>query len=159
MAVAMKRLRMAVLILCLLGGNGCMLRDARWAPLEPPRHEPYREFVLETTGYCKCGDCCGWRRNWLFRPVVASGPNEGKPKAVGYTSSGVRARPGTIAADTSIFPFGTVMYIPGYGYGRVEDRGQAITGYHVDLYFLRHADAERWGRVKKKVKVWPAPRP
>ncbi len=35
---------------------------------------------------------------------------------------------GTIAADTDHYPFGTRMYIPGYGWGKVEDRGGAIKG-------------------------------
>ena len=79
---------------------------------------------------------------------------KGKPKKVGITASGVKARRGTIAADTKVFPFGTIIYIPGYGYGRVEDRGGAIHGNHIDLFFPRHSEAIRWGRVKKKVKVW-----
>jgi 3D (Asp-Asp-Asp) domain-containing protein len=130
------------------------MRDIRWTPVRPPRHAPGRTYVLETTGYCPCGECCGWKRNWLLRPVVSSGPNRGELKAVGYTASGVRAKNGTIAADTSIFPFGTVMYVPGYGYGRVEDRGRDIKGYRIDLYFHSHSVAMKWGREKKKVTVW-----
>ena len=63
-------------------------------------------------------------------------------------------RPGTIAADTSIYPYGTVMHIPGYGYGRVEDTGGAVKGQHIDLYRPNHWFARRWGVQKKKVKVW-----
>ena len=143
-----------ILLAILSGSTGCFVRDVRWSPIRPPRHSPGRTYVIETTGYCPCGDCCGWERNWLFRPVIASGPNRGKPKAVGVTASGARAKKGTLAADTSIFPFGTVMYIPGYGYGRVEDRGSGIKGYRVDLFFQSHRDAAEWGRVKKKVTVW-----
>jgi len=47
-----------------------------------------------------------------------------------------------------------VMYIPGYGYGRVEDRGGKITGQHIDLYFYTHTEAQFWGAKRKKVKVW-----
>ena len=145
-----------IIPILVLGSTGCFVRDARWAPLRPPRHTPGRNYTMETTGYCPCGSCCGWERNWLFRPVASSGPNEGKPKPVGVTASGVRAKKGTIAADTSIFPFGTVMYVPGYGYGRVEDRGSGIKGYRIDLYFRSHRDALQWGRAKKKVTVWKA---
>jgi 3D (Asp-Asp-Asp) domain-containing protein len=148
-------LRSSLLLLAVLFvGTGCFVRDARWTPVRPPRGEPGRSYTLETTGYCRCGACCGWERNWLFRPVVSSGPNKGEPKEVGVTASGVEARSGTIAADTSIFPFGTVMYVPGYGYGRVEDRGSGIKGYRIDLYFRSHGDALAWGRAKKKVTVW-----
>ena len=41
-------------------------------------------------------------------------------------ASGKMAKVGTIAADTSVYPFGTIMYIPGYGYGEVQDVGGAI---------------------------------
>lgn len=149
--------RLIALLALLLLGSGCYVRDIRWVPVRPPRGTRAREVVLETTGYCPCGHCCNWRRTWYGRPVVASGPSKGQPKRVGYAASGVRARPGTIAADTSLFPFGTVMLVPGYGYGRVEDRGGDIKGHRIDLYFRRHSSALAWGRVKKKVKVWAAP--
>jgi 3D (Asp-Asp-Asp) domain-containing protein len=73
---------------------------------------------------------------------------------VGITASGQPARHGSIAADTSIFPFGTIMYVPGYGYGVVEDRGGDIKGYHIDLYRSTHDHALEWGRQTKVVKVW-----
>jgi 3D (Asp-Asp-Asp) domain-containing protein len=86
--------------------------------------------------------------------VVASGPNKGQPKKVGVTATGEKARPGTIAADTKRYPFGTVMYVPGYGYGRVMDRGSAIKGEHIDLYFKHHKDALEWGKQQKPVTIW-----
>eukprot|EP00897_Mesotaenium_endlicherianum_P002385 jgi/Mesen1/2174/ME000152S01251 len=64
------------------------------------------------------------------------------------------ARPGTIAADTRFYPFGTKMYIPGYGWGVVEDRGSAIKGpTRVDLYHHSHHNALQWGRRTTKVLV------
>ncbi len=61
---------------------------------------------------------------------------------------------GTIAADTTYYPFGTRMYIPGYGWGTVEDRGSAIKGaLRIDLYFRSHTDALQWGRKKLNVKI------
>lgn len=58
-----------------------------------------------------------------------------------------RAKEGTIAADTSQYPLGTRMRVPGWGWGRVEDRGGAIQGaYRVDLYYDTHWEALRWGR-------------
>ena len=138
----------------LLSLAGCYVLDAHHHAARPPRGQDPRLFNLETTGYCSCGSCCGWKRNWYGRPVIASGPQRGKPKHVGETASGTQAHPGTLAADTSKFPFGTIMYIPGYGYGKVEDCGGAIKGYHVDLYFKHHRDAKEWGRKRQKVKVW-----
>lgn len=122
--------------------------------IKPPDNVVPVKRTLMITGYCKCGKCTGWRRTWYGKPVYSSGPNKGKRKAVGITASGTRAKVGTIAADTSRYPFNTIMYIPGYGYGRVEDRGGDIKGDHIDLYFRTHRKAMQWGRQKKTVKIW-----
>ncbi len=62
---------------------------------------------------------------------------------------------GTIAADTRYYPFGTKMFVPGYGWGIVEDRGSAIKGpSRIDLYFDSHDDALEWGRRKVKVEIY-----
>ncbi|EFJ14539.1 hypothetical protein SELMODRAFT_445894 [Selaginella moellendorffii] len=56
-------------------------------------------------------------------------------------------RHGTIAADTNYYPFGTRMFVPGYGWGKVEDRGGAIKGpARIDLYHQSHNEAIHWGR-------------
>jgi hypothetical protein len=65
------------------------------------------------------------------------------------------ARDGTIAADTRYYPFRTRLFVPGYGYGRVEDRGGAIKGpERLDLYFRSHARALQWGRQRIDVEVF-----
>lgn len=62
---------------------------------------------------------------------------------------------GTIAADTRHYPFGTRMYVPGYGYGVVEDRGSAIQGPGIiDIYFRSHGKALQWGRQQVEVTVY-----
>ena len=61
---------------------------------------------------------------------------------------------GTIAADTRYYPFGTRMYVPGYGWGVVEDRGSAIKGIdRIDLYFNSHSEALEWGRRRVYVTI------
>jgi hypothetical protein len=61
---------------------------------------------------------------------------------------------GTIAADTKYYPFGTRMYIPGYGWGVVEDKGGAIKGPdRIDLYFDSHEEAMHWGKRKLTVEI------
>lgn len=63
-------------------------------------------------------------------------------------------RDGTIAADTRYYSFGTRMYVPGYGWGVVEDRGSAIKGSkRLDLYHSSHSRALDWGRKKVKVSI------
>lgn len=138
-------------IVCMLVGIVLVCGCSRFRP--PRGVKPQLVDVL-TTGYCRCGACCGWHRNWYLKPVYSSGPNKGQRKQVGVTASSTRARKGTLAADTSVFPFGTIFYIDGYGYGRVEDRGGAIKGRHLDLFFHTHKEAQQWGRATKRVKVW-----
>ena len=124
------------------------------ARIRPPGNVAPFERVLEATGYCRCRSCCGWKRNWLLQPVYASGAAKGERKKVGITASGERARKGTIAADTRRYPFGTIMYVDGYGYGRVEDRGGDIKGDRIDLFFETHRQALEWGRRKLSVRIW-----
>jgi len=63
-------------------------------------------------------------------------------------------RDGTIAADTRYYGFGTRMYIPGYGWGAVEDRGSAIKGpKRLDVFINSHRRALKWGRKKIRVEI------
>ena len=138
--------------LLLLLGAGC----ATTRP-EPLRGVKAYNRDMVVTGYDAGKKSCNWKRNWLLQPVIASGPNKGKPKKVGITASGTKARPGTIAADTKYYPFGTVIYVPGYGYGRVEDRGSAIKGPdRLDVFFKSRKKALQWGKQRLRVRVWPA---
>ena len=117
---------------------------------------PGRSVKMEVTGYDSGQKSCNWTYDRHGRPVVASGPNKGKPKAVGVTASGTRAKRGTAAADTDYYPFGTVLHVPGYGYATVEDRGGDIKGPHrLDLWFPTEREARAWGRRKNlTVTVW-----
>lgn len=80
--------------------------------------------------------------------------------AYGITYSGVKVKRdiySTIAADPTIFPIGTVLYVPDYGYGVVADTGSAIKGKKIDLYFETVKDVyDKWG--KKKVTVYTVSR-
>ncbi|WP_235832826.1 3D domain-containing protein [Gottfriedia acidiceleris] len=79
-----------------------------------------------------------------------------KDHSYGITYSGVEVKRdlfSTIAADLNVFPIGTVLFIPGYGYGVVADKGAAVKGNHLDLYFQTVGDVfEHWG--KKKLTVY-----
>jgi len=69
-----------------------------------------------------------------------------------------QAQDGTLAADTDYYPFGTRMYVPGYGWGRVEDRGVLIRGEErLDLFMRRHSQTEAWGRQHVMVTILPPP--
>lgn len=88
---------------------------------------------FDLTAYCPCKKCCG--------------------KSDGITASGTKATAGrTIAADTRYLPFGTEVYIYGQKY-IVEDRGGAIKGKHIDIYFDTHEEALKFGRKQSEVFV------
>lgn len=125
----------------------------RTAPRPLPGRR-WRTVRMHVTAYCPCGTCCGWTRDSYGRPVYAYGPLKGRPKQVGICADGTRAGKGTIAADTRYYPFGTRMYVPGYGYGTVHDRGGAIKGgNHIDVFFPTHQQALQWGRKTLVVRV------
>lgn len=85
----------------------------------------------------------------------STGKNQGHPE-YGITFSGVKVKRdlfSTIAADLKVYPIGTILFIPGYGYGVVADKGGAIKGNKLDLYFETVEDVYRhWG--KKTVEVY-----
>ena len=116
----------------------------------------YEKRQMVVTAYSSDQISTNWRRGRIlfWRAYVASGPNKGKRKIVGLTSTGTKASKGTIAADTRYYPYGTVMKIPGYGKGVVEDIGSAIKGPHrLDVYFSTRKKALKWGRQKLTVKI------
>ena len=80
--------------------------------------------VYKITAYCGCAKCCG--------------------KTDGITASGTHVTAGrTIAAPPEI-PFGTQIIINGHTY-TVEDRGGAIKGNRIDIYFETHEEALNFG--------------
>jgi 3D (Asp-Asp-Asp) domain-containing protein len=89
--------------------------------------------MMEVTAYCACTICCGKNA----RGLTASG------KPVNYNDGRF------VAADTRLLPFGTKLRVPMYHEGAVVeviDRGGAIKGNKLDVYFDDHQVARRWGR-------------
>jgi len=70
------------------------------------------------------------------------------------TASGLPLGWGTVAVDTRVFPFGTRMYIPGYGDGVAADTGSAIIGRIIDIWFPTCAQARAWGRQTLTITVY-----
>jgi uncharacterized protein YabE (DUF348 family) len=63
----------------------------------------------------------------------------------GVTSTGWSARPGVVAVDPSVIPYGTKLYIPSIGVVRAEDTGGAIRGHHIDICLGSRNKANAWG--------------
>ena len=91
-----------------------------------------RTIRMEVTAYCPCQKCCGENA----QGITASGHD------VSYNNSRF------VAADTDQLPFGTKLIIPGYNAAPVEviDRGGAIKGNKLDLFYPTHEEALQWGR-------------
>lgn len=95
------------------------------------------------TAYCSCERCChGWATN---RPIDENG------NPIVYTANMSVAKQGvTVAADTNILPFGTTLLIDGHEY-TVQDRGGAIKGNRIDVYFDDHQSALEFGVQYKEI--------
>ncbi|HHY71767.1 MAG TPA: hypothetical protein GX497_00765 [Bacillus bacterium] len=87
--------------------------------------------------------------------IESTGKNENHPE-YGITYSGVKVKRdlySTVAADLNVFPIGTILFIPDYGYGVVADKGSAIKGHKIDLYYETVDDVYNlWG--KKEVEIY-----
>ncbi len=63
----------------------------------------------------------------------------------GITASGQPIQAGvTVAADQSMFPYGTVLYIEDVGIRIVQDKGGAIQGNKLDVAVDTHSNALAW---------------
>lgn len=101
------------------------------------RVEEFEIFEFEATGYSPFDDRTGLN-------------HDGSPDT---TATGTRPRLGVVAVNPKIIPYGTIMYIEGYGWGIAEDTGGAIRRRTdlIDLFFYTHDEAYAWGRKTVKV--------
>lgn len=107
--------------------------------IESKAEENWMTFIA--TAYCPCEKCCGkWAKN--------------RPNGVVYTASGEIAQEGiTLAADWNVLPKGTKVEIKGLGSRVVQDRGGAIRGNRIDIYFDSHQKALEFGVQEVQLKI------
>lgn len=113
--------------------------NIRWYNGRPIR--PVRTMIMTTTAYSPDARSCGEYADG----ITASGYSV-------LTNGGKLA-----AADTRVFPFGTMISVPGYDDGNVIpvlDRGGAIKQNRLDLLYPTHEQALVWGVQKLQVTVW-----
>ena len=109
--------------------------------------EPPIEWLeFRVTAYCPCEKCCG---KWAtLRPKDENG------QPIVYGATGIVLQSGvSVAADTSVYPMGTVLEIQGFGKFIVQDRGGSIKGNRIDIYFDNHDEAVDFGVQTIKVRV------
>ncbi len=92
--------------------------------IEEPEPQIISLGIYKITAYCGCEKCCG--------------------NTHGITASGTHVTAGRTIAAPSNFAFGTELIINGHTY-TVEDRGGAIKGNRIDIYFESHEEALRFG--------------
>lgn len=61
------------------------------------------------------------------------------------TSRGTPTRMGVIAVDPRVIPFGSKIYVPGYGWGTALDTGSAIKGHTIDIWMPTYNQCMQWG--------------
>lgn len=88
----------------------------------------------------------GFVRYRSARTFEASAYTLAEGSGTGLTSTGVVPYHGIVAVDPDVIPYGTRMYIPGYGFAVAGDCGGAINGSRIDLYMENYSDAISWGR-------------
>ncbi len=74
----------------------------------------------------------------------------------GITRSGVQTVPGVAAADPSVLPLGSLIFVENSRYRgvlRILDTGRLVKGRIVDIYMTRYDDAVNFGRQPVKVIV------
>lgn len=89
--------------------------------------------MMLVTAYCPCPKCCGSHARGLTASGLPVSFNGGR----------------FVAADTHLFRFGTRLQVPGYAGDipvPVIDKGGAIKGNHIDVFFPTHQQALDWGR-------------
>ncbi len=93
---------------------------------------------MRVTAYCPCPSCCGEYSD-------------------GITACGYVIQPGdTFVAADGRYSFDTEMLIPGYSNSKpvkVLDRGGAIKGNRLDVFFATHDEALQWGVQYLEVNV------
>jgi len=113
---------------------------SRSRPRPKPRRRT-RTMRMLVTAYCPCPKCCGSQSDG----ITASGKS--------IYANGSRF----VAADTRLLGFNTRLSIPGYYGGApvsVLDRGGKIKGHRLDVFFLSHERAKRWGARWLNVTVY-----
>ncbi len=70
-----------------------------------------------------------------------------------HGATGQRCHYGTCAVDPKVIPYGTKLYVEGYGTAVANDCGGAVKGHIIDLYMRSTKECFSWGRRNKKVYV------
>lgn len=70
-----------------------------------------------------------------------------------YTATMTPSRYGVVAVNPEVIPYGTLMYIPEYGWAVAEDTGAAMRRRTdlIDVLVMTYEEAIKWGRKRLPV--------
>jgi len=63
----------------------------------------------------------------------------------------------TAAADPTVLPIGSIVYVDGFGERLVHDVGGLVKGRHLDLFVANCGEARRWGRRVRTIHILHTP--
>jgi uncharacterized protein YabE (DUF348 family) len=101
-----------------------------------------------------------WRAVEMYTTSYAPS-NAGIPEDhpwYGITASGKPLKKGLVAIDRSLIPFGTMMYVPGYGFAEAADTGGGVKGRWIDLGYEDH-NYVPWSGYRTVYFLTPVPTP
>ncbi|MCS7065278.1 MAG: 3D domain-containing protein [Fimbriimonadales bacterium] len=124
--------------------------------LKPPQPHIYHVGVhrhIASRGQVARGSSFRTTRVLEMEATAYTAHRSGGGTGTGRTASGLPAGYGLVAVDPRLIPFGTVLYIEGYGMAIAADKGRAIRGRRIDLFFHSRKAALQFGRRRVRVHV------
>jgi len=126
--------------------------EEEWTARQPQnRIIGYGTSLVQHTADTPDGTIAYWRAITMYavsyNPASAGGS---------ITASGAPLRKGLVAVDTRYIPFGTRLYIPGYGEAIAADTGGAVKGRVIDLGYSND-DYVAWHQNVTVYFLWPPP--
>ena len=112
------------------------LLEGDWVAQGPtPQIIGYGTQIQVRTAATADGPLDYWRKLDMYATSYSPSRAGVSPDApwFGITASGKRLKKGLVAIDRSLIPFGTMMYVPGYGFAEAADTGSGVRGRWIDL--------------------------
>lgn len=127
-------------------------------PVNHVKEKGSRDFIVTSRGDTRFSRALTMTATAYDLSYESTGKQPGD-KYYGITASGTKARPGVVAVDPRVIPLGTRLYIESldgsrdYGFAVAEDKGGAIKGNKIDLFFETASEVRNFGRRQVKVYV------
>ncbi len=135
--------------------------EGEWVARDPePRRVGYGTNIVVRTMSTGDGQIEYWRSARMYATSYSPSRAGVSPDApnFGITASGQPLKKGLVAIDRSLIPFGTRLYVPGYGFAVAADTGSGVRGRWIDLGY----EDDNWVSWHQYVTVYfltPVPPP